>query len=298
MGNPIKPYERSAQIIRLLYDYGVMSSQGMRALLEPPMKRRKLTTALDRLKQRKMIYKRATTFCGEHIPFYGLHPREQSKAAVCSLLKADPSQFRMPLARYEEDTRCEKAGAWAHRFKLLLPDATVVHRVRFLLEPTSQAVFPEKDAWLYRRATILITLPGKANERPVNVLAQHSHYIGWMPWPTDEIKLYAGNPRIDGVILFTDEQDWPSLMQSAIRTRWPSDRIRHYADYFVMFAEERFNTLRDPALLTNRRDKTFFLNDWLHLVREVSAEDRARPLSELQGYPGPSSGAQEGAPQE
>ncbi|MGZ3656936.1 MAG: hypothetical protein ACXVCS_15375 [Bdellovibrionota bacterium] len=288
MGNQIRPYGRRAQILRLLYDYGVMSSTGIRFLLEPPITRRKLCTALDRLKQRKLIYRRANTYYGDHIPFYGLHPRQQAQMEIASILKADPALYRRPLARYEEDTRCQMAGVWAQRFKLLLPEAAVVHRVRFPFEPTSQPVFPEKEAWLYRRATLLITIPGKASERPVNILARHTFHIGKTPWPTDEIRLYASNPHIDGVILYCEPTDWPELMQSAIRTRWRTERVKHYADYFVMFAEDHFKSLSDPVLLTNRRDKTLNLEDWLRLVREVSAQDRANPPGPVWAPSGPS----------
>ena len=81
-------------------------------------------------------------------------------------------------------------------------------------------------------------------------------------------------------------------MQSAIRTRWRTERVKHYADYFVMFAEDLFKSLSDPVLLTNRRDMTLKLEGWLRLVREVSAEDRANPPGRAWAPSGPSYEAQ------
>jgi hypothetical protein len=289
MGQQTRPYGRRIQILQLLQEYGALTSSSLHYMLTPNINKRRLRTALNRLEEKNLIYRRTGIGDGISQPAYQLNTRPWARKRIATALKVEPQNIFLPELRFDGSIRLEAQAVWAYRLKQLLAIAHVVSRINYHNDSFAKSVLDLEnfERKLLPDMLVAISPNARLSNRiciTVDVECNQRH----SGWPASNFRLYAQNPLIDGSMLIGSEQEWQWQIAEINKFRWKSGRIKHYSDYFFMFTSNPLYSKSEGLTLLTENKKWVSLNDWLRILEAASTQERNSQESEMRGVPGPS----------
>ena len=275
--------ERGVQILNLLKVHGPLSFRGIKQMLEPEIKDRRLHSALARFVKNKLITKRFEKLFRGYGIFYQLSQSEVSRTKLAQVLQCEPKELAQPDFRSRDLLHAESCAVWLHQIKKVLPDSVAIRDYQFQGSHFASEILLADRNEFELLPDLLVRFEPSVGQSPVTVAVEIEKTVKAKRRLQDKLKKYADGTALDGVMYVCERPDIQSAVASAYKSSvsGKSRRIGHYGDFFLLFSDENNQPSKGDIKMSTTDDVSVSLLNWIAEMRNAALPHRRTKNFEL-----------------
>jgi DNA-binding HxlR family transcriptional regulator len=253
---------RAPEILSVLKDHGQLTPSTLNKMISPRMSSKKLSRALERLREKGLIEKRGGEF---RKPYYFLSQAPGARIAVSRLLRCHPDELIQPLLKRKDWYHQELCEYWIFTLKRIFPNAEFVRDRKILShELASSLMLADRDGYdLF--PDFLMIFEKEEGRQTVGVAVEIERTRKSNDRLMRKLKSYMCETRIDGLLYVCDSGRLSDtirvLYAKTLEGRWI--RGGHYGDFYFLFSDS-IETHEEPlSRIFNARGEQLNLSDWI-----------------------------------
>jgi hypothetical protein len=262
---------RGRSILDLLRRYGPLSFRGVKSMIEPPIKDRRLHDAIARVHRNGFVEKRLErVFRGAGV-FYQITQDKKKQTDVASILECRPEDLRQPFFRNRELLHAESCAMWTHSLKSAFPEALIIRDFEFYGNPIAQQVLLTDRNNYELRPDMLMTFVSNSGASLTSVAFEIERSRKSERRLIAKLNKYASETLLDGVVYICDSKQTSEPVRRTYESRIMerSLRIRHYKEHFLLFQNEEKKVNAVGAQTFNALSKPVSLEKWIQKLRST-----------------------------
>ena len=267
---------RGLQILKLLKLHGPLSFRGLKFMIEPPIKDRRLHESLGKLLKNGFIRRRQErVFRGTGI-FYQLTQEVKTREKVASVLMCLPDTLLQPFFRSRELIHTEACAFLVYRLRKLFPDAVLVRDFEFYHNAFVHEILLTDRNDYELLPDVLMTFPGNEGLPQVSVAFEIERSRKAEKRVVAKLHKYANETALDGVVYLCESEDISEPVRQVFqsKTNPKSLRINHYGEYFFLFSNEPDKLFLGQTKMFNLTMVHISLEGWVTHLRSAALVNR------------------------
>lgn len=285
MGEKIKCYSRSKEILSLLSLYGPLSSRTLIQLITPSIKEKRLQNSLSRLQHKNFVHKRFERVFGGAGTFYQITQTEGARFEIAKFLNCKPAYLKQPQFSYRELLHSQSCAIWSHQLKRLFPEAQLIRDYDFRDNEKAKTILQWSDKQKDLSPDLLLLMPNEASRRISSIAVEVEKSRKSDERLLKKISKYADSSLVDGVVYLCDTDYLAESVRQIYKSRvlHRAYRIKHYADNFFMFSNSLDLKNTDSINLYNAALKNISISIWITYLTKTHLDDRRDHKIETSG---------------
>jgi hypothetical protein len=267
---------RGIQILNLLKQNGPLSFRGLKEMIKPEIKDRRLHSSLARLSKNGLVKKRhEKVFRGAGV-YYQLVQNILARERLALVLGCSSKDVHQSFFRSRELMHTEACALWADRLQRLFPDAKIVREFEFYNTASAHEILltHKNDSELL--PDLLLTFDGASGLSKVFIAVEIERCRKSKTRLINKLRKYADETALDGVIYFCDDSEVSEPVKSIYNRKigHKSIRVSHYADYFILFSDDLHKQIQSNTQMLNASNSSVSLTSWINHLRQVPLTSR------------------------
>lgn len=276
MNEMTKSHARSKQVLLLLKEYGPLSFRGLRSMIEPAIKERRLHDTLARLVKRGFVVRRhERLFRGAGI-FYQLCQTASARLKMADLLDCSAENLLQPQFRRRELLHAEACALWAFYFRKCFQKISVLRD--YEIQQSTQASRPllslNQDPDLEPDLLLLYKTETGKVQTSIAVEIERSQKSDARLLA--KLKKYANGSLLDGVVYVCESERIERVIRLIYQKKvmHRAHRIKQYGNNFLLFCRADQKPAVAVQLVYNSDFKNVSLSDWLTYLSSTQRTQR------------------------
>lgn len=271
MKNPPPRGYRAKEILTLLKDHGPLTAKNISLMVEPPMRNKKIYEALLRLKNRGLVNVRSERIIARGCSIYQLQQDLRARENTSKIIGVHPESLQQPYFRYREILHNDNCAVVAHNLKKQYPDAVLVRDFEFERSDIAKKIMLSEENDRDVKPDILLIFYNSNKKNITSIAFEIEKSRKDNRRLNAKLKKYASQSRVDGVVYICDENRIKeALLDSFINKVSPrAVRVKHYINYFLMFAENKNIQISPNDNLYDLNRKTVSLEKWISFLQNM-----------------------------
>ena len=197
MSGTFRIKERGVQILNLLKEFGPLSFRGIKQMLEPEIKDRRLHSALARFVQNKLIVKRFDKLFHGYGIFYQLSQCDASKTKLAQILNCEVKAISQPYFRSRDLLHAEACALWQYKLAKALPHAVALRDYQFRGSPFINELLLSNHDDFEILPDIILQLGPQPGRVRINVAIEIERTLKAKRRLRDKLKKFADGTLLD-----------------------------------------------------------------------------------------------------
>ena len=263
--------ERGLQILKLLKLHGPLSFRGLKAMVEPEIKDRRLHSSLARLTKNGFIRRRQErVFRGTGV-FYQLRQEDEVREQIALVLKCQPDELLQPYFRSRELMHTEACALLAHRLGILFPESLLIRDFEFPSHSFAHEILLTERGDYELCPDVLMIFKSDAVGPMVSVAFEVERSRKSEQRLVSKLNKYARGTVLDGLVYVCDSKAVSVPVCQVFKAKVNPDalRINHYGEYFFLFSDEPNQLFLGKTKMFNSDGMPISLEAWVTQLRSV-----------------------------
>ena len=276
MKAPNMPHGRAPQILSILADHGPLSVRGLSAIIEPPIARRKLKEALQRLSKRQLIVKRHAKIYGAGGVFYQIRQQPTVWKEVSTIIGCVPKSLFQPQYRQIEYLHSECCAIWANEFNRQFQNVAVLRDFQIRRSSIARELLLETDNDVDLLPDLLLIMQSLDGSNLVSVAVEIERYMKTDDRTLMKLRKFAAESRLDGVIWFCEDDGISDRLRGLYVNRVlpKANRINNYGQNFMLFQDDIFAAKKTTFCLQNSAHEDIHIHSWRRQLLSTGLHER------------------------
>ncbi len=275
---------RGPAILNLLWQHGPLTHEALLYMLEPPIKKRRLQMATERLMRNGLIHKRYSSLHKNMGQVIELNQTQVARVVLADKLRTSPEQLILDHFRSQELLHSIECAIWTEFLKRLLPEAEVVRDFQYGKLKWIESVLRLKAEEADAIPDILVRHPSKYSKGSTYIAVEIERSRKTDDRLIRKLRRITHPSRVDGILYVCEN----NFVESAVRRIYLNEAlprarfIRHYGNHYLVFA--RVNPereLKDVGVF-NAEQNHLSLKNWVNFLVHTAPPDRGL-LADLEG---------------
>jgi len=271
-----KPYQRERQVIETLYRHGAMSNRGLKKVLYPPIKPRRIANVTHRLCENGWLVKRFKSLPENAGNYYQLSQKLKMSQHIRVIIGHKFNPKHEPNVHYRELFHSEDCAVWTTELERLFPDAQVLREWEIVRDQKAMHALLLDYENLHTIPDLILTFKGLKDRDSVNIALEVERSRKSNKRTLKKLKSYSTGTGLDGVIYLVTSDNLAGIIK---RLYWELDhdkncRVGHYRKNFLMFIVYDKNVDSENLILLNSELKPVSLSKWITYLRSKSRNTR------------------------
>lgn len=264
----IQRHERSTQVLHLLKDYGPLSSRSLLSMIEPSIKKPRLTEVLWRMKKNGLVVLRNERLFGSSGVFYQLPQKTEGRKKIARILKCEAGSLVQSHFQRRELLHAQVCALWCFYLRKAFPNVEVIRDYEIKANPdASRALLAggfEQD--LIPDLLLIYRREGFASPLRVAIEVERSQKSDARLFL--KLQRYTRGSLIDGVIYVCGTEAIERAIRRIYHNRVMSKthRIRLYQQNFLLFALADLDIDSSALKMSNLKSENVSLGNWIQFL--------------------------------
>lgn len=259
---------RSPEVVSLLNKHKFMSVSSLKALVQPPMRAKKMLRLLLNLKQKGLV--KTTRMSGTNCVFYRLSQEPTRRVEAAKLIGVEPESIYAPKLRGRDLLHHELCEYWINKVEAALPGCKIIREWDIPNDSVCTNQLQVKKENLEFLPDFVVLLPGDKAESVVSIAFEIERTRKSDKRITRKLHKYAARTHLDGMVYVCDSDRLSdtvcSLYNAKVKER--ALRIGKYAENFFLFSDATEFADEPLARIFNANIERVDLIKWCQLLRE------------------------------
>ena len=259
---------RSPEAVSLLNKHKFMSVSSLKALMEPPMRAKKMLRLLSNLKQKGLV--KTTRMSGTNCVFYRLSQEPTRREEAAKLIGVDPQSIFAPKLRGRDLLHHELCEYWIHKIESALPDCKIIREWDIPGNSICTNQLQVKKENLEFLPDFVVLLDASKPGSTVSIAFEIERTRKSDRRISRKLHKYAGRTHLDGMIYVCDSDRLSDTVCSLYNAKVKDKalRIGKYAENFFLFSDATEFADEPLARVFNANIERVDLIKWCQLLRE------------------------------
>jgi DNA-binding HxlR family transcriptional regulator len=256
---------RGIQILKILKDNGPLSFRGLKTIISPEIKDRRLHGSLARLVVKGLVTKRQErVFRGAGV-FYQLTQNDSLRERIAFLLGCSTVDLRQPFFRSRELMHTESCALWAHKLQALFPSAKLIRDFQFYRDDRVHEVMLTQKNEYELLPDLLMILDGTMGGPKVSVAFEIERSRKSKSRILTKLRKYADETVLDGVVYLCESEQISEPVALIYKTKisTKSLRISHYGDCFLLLTKQMEASEQEKIKMYTSNGSDVSLEAWI-----------------------------------
>ena len=276
MNRTFQTKDRGLQILKLLKLHGPLSFRGLKHMVEPEIKDRRLNGSIAILVKNGFIRKRQErVFRGAGV-FYQIAQELKTREKVASILSCPPNELLQPFFRSRELIHTEACALLVHSLRKLFPDAILVRDFEFYHNTFVHEILLTERNDYDLLPDVLMMFQGDAGLPQVSVAFEVERSRKAEKRVGAKLHKYANETALDGVVYICESKEISEPVRKVFKmnSSQKSLRIKHYGEYFFLFSNDPNELFLGKTKMFNANVSPISLEAWVTHLRSAPLVER------------------------
>lgn len=283
MSEWMKPFGRTPQVIRALYEYGPLNAKAFTKILEPNMESRRVRDCLHRLSKRGLVIKCNKLRHTFSENYYQLSNSQLSRPHIANILNRNPETLNIPNFRAHDVEHSTSCAYWSHFFSTIFPQAEVIRDFHISSNPRLlNRLQIDDDLEMYPDIVVFLKSDVLDDYITIAIEVERTHKSRGRIF--HKLNKFSTRSHIDGVIYLCPTHALIDLVDGVYTKRLSKSarRIRKYGEYFLLLTNKTHPPTNHNVRMFSSLGNTINLKTWITKLMTIKCQKRRDEMFKLQ----------------